>query len=134
MKKTLAALLGASSVAAPLTGGALAATRAHTVAKTTTKKLTGTDAVAGRWGDVQVVLTAKLTGTGKQLKVRFTDLGGHYDYHTSRSQYIMSQSLPLLRQEFLKAQNANIQMVSGATDTSEAFQQSLQAALHKLNA
>ena len=49
-----------------------------------------------------------------------------------RSQFIMSQSLPMLRQEFLSAQSANIQMVSGATYTSQAFVQSLQSALLKL--
>jgi hypothetical protein len=30
---------------------------------------------------------------------KYTDLGGRYSYHTSRSQFIMSQSLPQLRQE-----------------------------------
>ena len=45
----------------------------------------------------------------------------------------MSQSLPYLRQEFLSAQSANIQGVSGATDTSQAFEQSLQSALLKLS-
>ena len=43
----------------------------------------------------------------------------------------MSQSLPLLRQEFLQAQSANVQTVSGATYTSQAFEQSLQSALAK---
>ena len=68
---------------------------------------------------------------GRASSVRYTDLGGSYSYHTSRSQFIMSQALPLLRQEFLTAQSANIQMVSGATYTSEAFLQSLQSALLK---
>ena len=45
----------------------------------------------------------------------------------------MSQSLPYLRQEFLTAQSANVQSVSGATDTSQAFEQSLQSALLKLS-
>jgi uncharacterized protein with FMN-binding domain len=36
---------------------------------------------------------------------------------------------PILRQEALKAQSANIDIVSGATFTSEAYAQSLQAAL-----
>jgi uncharacterized protein with FMN-binding domain len=65
---------------------------------------------------------------------RFTDLGGGYTYHTSRSQFIMSQALPILRQEFLAAQSARIHMVSGATYTSEAFVQSLQSALVKAHA
>ena len=46
----------------------------------------------------------------------------------------MSQALPLLRQEFLKAQSANVEMISGATDTSQAFAESLQSALAKLKA
>jgi uncharacterized protein with FMN-binding domain len=65
---------------------------------------------------------------------RFTDLGGGYTYHTARSQFIMSQALPILRQEFLAAQSAKIQMVSGATYTSEAFVRSLQSALLKAHA
>jgi uncharacterized protein with FMN-binding domain len=46
----------------------------------------------------------------------------------------MSQALPLLRQEFLAAQNARIQLVSGATLTSQAFIHSLQSALLKAHA
>ncbi|HJX48519.1 MAG TPA: FMN-binding protein, partial [Gaiellaceae bacterium] len=61
---------------------------------------------------------------------KYTDLGGRYSYHTSRSQFIMSQSLPQLRQEFLQVQNAaGVQMISGATYASQAFLQSLQPAL-----
>ena len=55
------------------------------------------------------------------MTVTYVDLGGTYSYHSDRSQYIMSQALPLLRQEFLAAQSANVQMISGATDTSQAF-------------
>ncbi len=68
---------------------------------------------------------------GKTATRKFSDLGGGYTYHTSRSQFIMSQALPILRQEFLAAQSAKIQMVSGATYTSQAFIQSLQSALLK---
>ena len=46
----------------------------------------------------------------------------------------MSQALPILRQEFLTAQSAKIQAVSGATLTSEAFVRSLQSALLKAHA
>ena len=100
--------------------------------KTVTRKATGVNAQANQWGTVQVVVTAKITTSGGHRTIRYTDLGGSYSYHTDRSQYIMSQSLPYLRQEFLSAQSANVQMVSGATYTSEAFQQSLQSALLKL--
>jgi len=53
-----------------------------------------------------------------------------YPNHTDRSVYINGQALPWLRQETLAAQfKGNVQLISGATDTSYAFQQSLQAAL-----
>ena len=46
-----------------------------------------------------------------------------------RSQFISTQAEPLLRSEALHAQSANIQLLSGATFTSEAYAQSLQGAL-----
>jgi uncharacterized protein with FMN-binding domain len=49
-----------------------------------------------------------------------------------RSQDIDQQAIPVLEQETLQAQSANIQGVSGASYTSAGFQQSLQAALHSL--
>jgi uncharacterized protein with FMN-binding domain len=135
MRKTAAALLSLGAFAIPISGAIAAArtTDKQTVRKTVTRTVAGTAAVAGRWGTVKVVVTAKVTTSGTKRTVRFTDLGGNYSYHTSRSQYIMSQSLPLLRQEFLSAQSANIQFVSGASDTSQAFEQSLQAALLKVS-
>ena len=47
----------------------------------------------------------------------------------SRDAEINSRALPILINESLSAQNANIDMVSGATVTSEGYAQSLQAAL-----
>jgi uncharacterized protein with FMN-binding domain len=49
-----------------------------------------------------------------------------------QSQFIDQQSIPVLEQEAMQAQNANIQSVSGASYTSAGFQQSLQAALQSL--
>ena len=49
------------------------------------------------------------------------------------SQQISEQAIPLLRSEVLAAQSANINAISGATYTSEAYAQSLQAALDKLH-
>jgi uncharacterized protein with FMN-binding domain len=46
-----------------------------------------------------------------------------------RSGQISSYSAPILRQEALSAQSATIDTVSGATYTSDAYTQSLQAAL-----
>jgi uncharacterized protein with FMN-binding domain len=128
MKSKLAAAFCALTIALPV-AQATAASRVHTV----TRKVTGVEAEASRWGTVKVIVTAKITTRGGKKTVHYTDLGGNYTYHTDRSQYIMSQSLPYLRQEFLSAQSANVQLVSGATDTSQAFEQSLQSALLKLS-
>jgi hypothetical protein len=68
---------------------------------TKTLKLSGSAVPAQQWGTVNV--TMQTTSNGKAVTRRFTDLGGGYTYHTSRSQFIMSQALPILRQEFLKA-------------------------------
>jgi len=135
VRSKLAAFFGALTIAMPVSQ-ATAASRAHTktaAKKTVTRKATGVEADASNWGTVQVVVTARITTSGRKKTVRYTDLGGRYSYHTDRSQYIMSQSLPYLRQEFLTAQTANIQFVSGATYTSQAFEQSLQSALLKLS-
>lgn len=94
-------------------------------------KFAGPAVPANQWGTVTVNVTMQTTGTGAKATKRFTDLGGGYTYHTSRSQFIMSQALPILRQEFLTAQSARIQHVSGASYTSQAFIRSLQAALLK---
>ncbi len=42
---------------------------------------------------------------------------------------INSQAMPYLQQEAIQSQSANVNIVSGATDTSLAFQQSLASAL-----
>jgi uncharacterized protein with FMN-binding domain len=49
------------------------------------------------------------------------------------SQQICEQAIPMLRSEVLSAQSAQIDAVSGATFTSEAYAQSLQAALDQLH-
>jgi uncharacterized protein with FMN-binding domain len=49
------------------------------------------------------------------------------------SQQISAQAIPTLRAEVLSAQGASIDAVSGATYTSQAYIQSLQAALDDLH-
>jgi uncharacterized protein with FMN-binding domain len=49
------------------------------------------------------------------------------------SQQICEQAIAILRSEVLSAQSATIDGVSGATFTSEAYAQSLQAALDQLH-
>ena len=47
------------------------------------------------------------------------------------SAYISEQVGPLLRSEALQAQSANIDIISGATYTSESYAQSLESALQQ---
>ncbi len=51
------------------------------------------------------------------------------DATDGRSQMINSYAVPILEQEAVSAQGVNIDVVSGATFTSDAFAQSLQTAL-----
>lgn len=71
---------------------------------------------------VQVVLDGTRIVDVKPLQMPFD---------RARSQEISTQAAPLLRQEVLKAQNAQIDGVGGATYTSESYAESLQSALDK---
>jgi uncharacterized protein with FMN-binding domain len=134
MRRALAATLTAATIALP-TANTVAVAAAKPAKKKTvvTKKVTGPAVEADRWGTVQVTATIRRTTTlakGRRKVTRtLVNIGGSFTYHTDRSLYIMQQALPLLRQSALQAKSANVGMVSGATYTSEAFLQSLQAAL-----
>lgn len=76
------------------------------------------------------VLSVSVTVQGTKItKVSIASLsdGGNY-----RSQSIDQASIPLLEQQALQVQSANIQGVSGASYTSAGFQLSLQDALKTL--
>ena len=76
------------------------------------------------------VVSVRVTvSAGKIVKVGIASLN---DGSNPRSQYIDQQSIPILEQEVIRAQSANIQGVSGASYTSAGFDQSLQSALHRL--
>jgi uncharacterized protein with FMN-binding domain len=62
---------------------------------------------------------------------KITNIKTAYVPDTGRSQFIEDRAVPLLKQEVLSVQSANIEYVSGATDTSEAYITSLQAAVKK---
>jgi uncharacterized protein with FMN-binding domain len=82
------------------------------------------DAVQTQYGVVQV----KITVSGKKItNVAFVQLTA-FD---GRSQEINSQAAPILLQETLQAQSANVNSVSGASYTSAGYAQSLQSAIDK---
>src|ERR1051325_2189392 len=109
-----------------------------TVTRVATQSYTGPAAEADRWGSVQVTVvvktTTRTTGKKKTVTRRIADVRSTYAVHTDRSQFIMENTLPLLKQEVLTAQSANVELISHATDTSEAFLQSLQSAVSQLTA
>ncbi|HWB22692.1 MAG TPA: FMN-binding protein [Gaiellaceae bacterium] len=137
MRKTLTVAFTVIVLAIPTLDGvaaARAATKLAQAKKVVTKTYTGTAAEADRWGTVTVQLKVQTTTVGKKVTRKYLDLNGNYTYHTDRSQFIMSQALPELRQEVLSAQSANVELISGATYTSQAFEQSLQSAILKAKA
>ena len=78
-----------------------------------------------QWGPIQV--TVKVKGT------KIIDISATYPTERPRSQFINSQAIPMLKQEVLQLQSAQIDLIGGATMTSEAYAMSLQAALTKAN-
>jgi len=82
------------------------------------------DAADAFYGYVQVQVT--ISG-GKVTNVQVLQ----YPNDRSRSAEISQYSLPTLRQEVIQVQSANVDAVSGASDTSQAFIQSVSSALQK---
>ena len=72
------------------------------------------------------VIQVRVTLTGKQLtRVETVELSGT----GARTQAINAHAEPILREEALKAGSAKIDVVSGATYTSESYRDSLQRAI-----
>jgi uncharacterized protein with FMN-binding domain len=138
MRKTMTAVACAAALAIPVADATAALQATATPKKrivTVTKTVTGPAAQADRWGLVQVTLvvrkTTTIVGTRKTVRRKITAVRVPvYPNHTDRSVFINQQALPLLVQEALTAQfTGGINMISGASNTSDAFIQSLQGAL-----
>ena len=135
MRKFILILLTVIVLALPI-ADATAATRVTTKKIVVSKRFSGSVASVDRWGSLQVTIvvrkTTTITGTKKKVTRRITAVSvPTYPDHTDRSVFINQNALPVLKAEALRAQSANINMVSGATDTSDGFAQSLQAAILK---
>ncbi len=76
------------------------------------------------YGNIQVQVTIS---NGRITNVQFLQ----YPNDRGTSIAINSQADPMLAQEAIQAQSANVDIVSGATDSSQAFIQSMQSALSK---
>jgi uncharacterized protein with FMN-binding domain len=137
MRKSIIILLTVAALALPIVDAtATAATKAKAKKIVVTKRFAGSVASVDRWGSLQVTIvvrkTTTITGTKKKVTRRMTAVTVPvYPNHTDRSVFINQNALPILKAEALKAQSANINMVSGATDTSNGFEESLQSAIVK---
>ncbi len=139
---TASALGGPGQVAVAPVASTSPGSSPAVVTGTTQKPVTGTPAptraatngsgtftgsvVQEPYGLVQVKVT--LAG-GKITDVTAVELPTH-----GRSGFISQTVAPILQGEVLSAQSANIDIVSGATYTSEAYAQSLQSALDQAHA
>lgn len=74
------------------------------------------------YGNIQVQVSIQ---NGKIADVQFLQ----YPNDRRTSVEINTQAMPYLRQEAIAAQNAQVDIVSGATDSSKAFRESLGSAL-----
>jgi uncharacterized protein with FMN-binding domain len=136
---------GLSSLAAPASGSAISgglssgstasssSAASSSAASSSTAAAPSTTATSGtvtgsvadtRWGPVQVQLTIASKKITNVAVVQYPNGNG-------KDQEINSQALPILIQETLDKQSASIDMVSGATVTSDGYLQSLQSALDK---
>ena len=131
---TAAAAAGNTSAATPYTGSTTASTpttgssssssasaAASPSSSATSGTVTGT-AADTRWGPVQVEITVANGAITNVSVVEYPDSNG-------KDEEINARALPILIQETLKAQSADIDMVSGATYTSDGYLTSLQSAL-----
>jgi uncharacterized protein with FMN-binding domain len=121
-----AAVTAESSAVAPVTSGTGSASSGTSATSGTSSTSTSTtftgDSADTRWGPVQVEITI---ADGTMTDVSVID----YPTENGKDQQINARALPVLIRETLDAQSAEIDMVSGATVTSDGYVESLQSAL-----
>ncbi len=122
--KVVAPTPSANKTATTQTTPTTTSTNASTTSSATYKdgQYTGSSADAF-FGFVQVKAT--ISG-GRLVSVEFLS----YPNDRPNSVEINQQAMPLLQQEAIKAQSSKVDIISGATDTSQAFIKSLSVALN----
>lgn len=116
---------GTSSAGTPSAGGASAPAATASATPAAPAAASGTfvgTSTSTRFGSVQVQITVTAGSITDVTALKLTDADG-------RSVQISNRAAPVLRQEVLSAQSAQVSTVSGATYTSEAYLTSLQSAL-----
>lgn len=113
---------GAAATSTAVVSPAVAGTTSSSGTSTTASATFTGSAADTRWGPVQVEITVA------DGEITAVDVVEHPSGN-GRDQEINARALPTLVQETLSAQNASIDMVSGATVTSTGYLTSLQSAL-----
>ncbi|MFI5953100.1 FMN-binding protein [Cryptosporangium sp. NPDC051539] len=124
VSSTLPAVVAVAPAApSPTSPSSAASPPASSTSAAASVTVTG-DVATYRYGSIQVRVT--VTG-GAVSKVAVVQL----DPNEPQSAEIDARAVPQLQQETLGVSSAQVDTVSGATYTSEAYQQSLQSALDK---
>ena len=116
----------------PPSGGPPSSDSSTSAAPTTAPNTSGQRTVTGddvpnQYGDVQVAVVFQGT--------RIVDVKAlQMPFDRPRSQDISNQAAPLLHDEVIQAQSANIDTLGGATFTSESYAQSVQSAVNRSHA
>src|SRR3954462_11661932 len=118
------AAVSTSGTSSDTSGGSTSSNSTSGGATSSSSKTYSGDAAMTRYGPVQVQITVK---NGAVTSVAATD----YPMNDPRDAQINSYAIPQLNAEAASAGDANIDMVSGATYTSEGYLSSLQSALDK---
>jgi uncharacterized protein with FMN-binding domain len=115
-----------TSASGSASGSASPSASASTPASTATRKITG-DTIDTKFGPVQVAVTVQGSRITKVEVLQVPE-------ENHRDQEINSFAVPELIDETMTAQNAQIDVVSGATYTSNGYVTSLQSALDRAGA
>ena len=138
MRRAIVAALGATALALPNASAWASATAqtAKTKVVVKTKTFTGLSSVIDRWGFMQVTIVVRKTTTTnlatkkKSVRRRISSVRVPiYPNHTDRSVYINQTALPILIRETISSNGSAVNMVSGATESSDGFAQSLHSAI-----
>jgi hypothetical protein len=134
VRARITAVVSAAALIVPAAGTFAAAPKKKVI--TQWKQAPGTTVQVDRWGDLQVVLVVRkrttIVGTKKTVTRKITAVrlpvwpnqGGAHTVDLNK------ETLPLLSKQVLREQfKTTIDYISEATDTSMAFEKSLQVAL-----
>ena len=133
-----AALTLLPTIPTPTASATPGSTSTPSVSPSDTPAATPTPTPAGHYRDGQYtggsadayygfIQVKAIVSGGRLTDVQFLS----YPNDRSTSRAINQQATPMLRQEAIQAQSAQVDIISGATDTSQAFIESLGSALTK---